>query len=138
MTKSVAKAAGLDGALVCAVVEQESSWDPWSIRYEPDFFTRYVLPLQEKNIIHTDTEARARAFSWGLMQLMGQVAREVGYTGNLAALCAPATGLHWGCIHLAKKFREAGGDQAKALQLWNGGGNPNYAAEVLARVKNYA
>jgi len=25
-----------------------------------------------------------------------------------------------------------------ALERWNGGGNPNYAAEVLARVKNYA
>lgn len=137
LAKAAAKGAGLDPALVCAVVEQESSWDPWAIRYEPDFYTRYILPLQEKGIVRTDTEARARAFSWGLMQLMGEVARELGYSGNMAALCAPSTGLHWGCTHLAKKFTEAGGDQTKALQLWNGGGNPAYAAEVIARVKNY-
>jgi soluble lytic murein transglycosylase-like protein len=28
---------GLEPALVCAVVEQESNWNPWAIRYEPRF-----------------------------------------------------------------------------------------------------
>jgi hypothetical protein len=26
---------------------------------------------------------------------------------------------------------------SRALELWNGGGNPNYASEVLARIAKY-
>ena len=122
----------LDAALVCAVCEQESSWNPWAIRYEPAFRIRYVAPLRLPV-----TEEIARSISWGLMQVMGEVAHEAGYTGPFPELCDPATGLDWGCRVLAKKLAEAGGDPAKALQLWNGGGNPNYAAEVLARQNNY-
>ena len=33
---------GLDPVLVCAVIEQESGWNTWSMRYEPAFFARYV------------------------------------------------------------------------------------------------
>ena len=48
------------------------------MRYEPAFFTKYVAPLYTNNKI-TATEAYARGFSWGLMQVMGQVARESGF-----------------------------------------------------------
>lgn len=138
LAKTVAKGAGLDPALVCAVVEQESSWDPWAIRYEPDFYTRYILPLQEKGIVRTDTEARARAFSWGLMQTMLQSVREIGYSDNAAKLCDPITGLKWGCSLLALKVKAAGGDITKGLLLWNGGSNPEYPAQVLEKAKKYA
>jgi len=37
----------------------------------------------------------------------------------------------------AAKLSAAHGDVPRALQLWNGGGNPNYAAQVLARVSGY-
>jgi soluble lytic murein transglycosylase-like protein len=122
----------LDEALVCAVCEQESTWNPWAIRYEPAFRIRYVAPLRLPV-----TEEIARSISWGLMQVMGEVAHEVGYSGPFPELCDPGTGLEWGCRVLAKKLAEAGGDAAKGLQLWNGGGNPEYAAEVLARQNKY-
>jgi len=64
----------LDPSLVCAVVEQESAWNPWAIRYEPAFFSKFVASLYTNNKIAA-TEAYARGFSWGLMQVMGQVAR---------------------------------------------------------------
>lgn len=130
---AAAKTHGLDPSLVCAVVEQESAWDPWSIRFEPRFLARYVQPLGL-----ADTESYARSFSWGLMQLMGQVARELGYKGHLAALCDPATGLEWGCKHLAAKVADVHGEIKMALQRWNGGGNPNYADQVLGRMSKYA
>jgi soluble lytic murein transglycosylase-like protein len=72
----------LDPALVCAVVEQESGWNTWAMRYEPAFFTKYVAPLYTNNKIAA-TEAWARGFSWGLMQVMGQVARESGFDALL-------------------------------------------------------
>jgi soluble lytic murein transglycosylase-like protein len=120
--------------LVCAVVDQESSWDPFAMRYEPAFRARYVAPLQL-----TPSEEIARSISWGLMQVMGQLARERGFAGEfLTALCNPATGLSVGCAALAAKIADASGDTARGLALWNGGANPNYAAEVTARIAKYA
>src|SRR5579859_1672859 len=95
-TKNIAKSQGLDPALVCAVVEQESGWQPYAIRYEPAFFSKYVAPLYTANKI-TATEAYARGFSWVLMQVMGQVAREAGYSGPLPQLCDSTVGAMIGC-----------------------------------------
>jgi soluble lytic murein transglycosylase-like protein len=146
LARDAAAKHSLDPALVCAVVEQESAWDAHAIRYEPAFRTRYVAPLGLP-----PTEEIARSISWGLMQVMGQVAREHGFAGKfLSALCDPAAGLDAGCAVLVSKVAaataaaqshgalpDASALSAAALQLWNGGGNPNYAAEVLARIANY-
>ena len=123
----------LDPALVCAVVEQESAWDPHAIRYEPAFRARYISPLGL-----APTEEIARSISWGLMQVMGQVARELGFAGNfLSALCDPGIGLDTGCIALAAKLSRADGNVSRALALWNGGASLDYAPEVLARAAKY-
>lgn len=124
----------LDVALVCAVVEQESAWDRWGIRYEPAFYSRYVLPLGLKS----QTEARARSISWGPMQVMGQVAREFGYRATyLSQLCEWDDGLDIGCKVLSHKIAVAGGDVRKGLLRYNGGGNPRYPDEVLGRMWKY-
>jgi len=137
LARKIAAAHLLDPSLVCAVVEQESSWNSWAIRYEPMFFARYVAPLFTNNKISA-SEAYARGFSWGLMQVMGQVARENGYGEPfLSALCDPADALEIGCRVLRKKFDAAGGNNAHALLLWNGGSNPAYPAQVLARRTHY-
>ena len=186
LARAIAEKHSLDAALVCAIVEQESSWDAHAIRYEPAFRTRYVAPLGLP-----PTEEVARSMSWGLMQVMGQVAREHAFNGKfLTALCDPATGLDVACSVLVSKFAAAAAAQAsaanaaalpeaapqrcagilpaslapaailqpiqpeaaptnslasvaneplitRALELWNGGGNPNYAFEVQARIANY-
>jgi soluble lytic murein transglycosylase-like protein len=143
LARATAEAHQLDAALVCAICEQESAWNPWAIRYEPAFFARYVAPQLVAGQISI-TEAQARAFSWGLMQVMGQVAREHNFAvvssqniTPLAQLCNPVCGLETGCAVFATKLTAAHGDVSRALQLWNGGGNPNYAAEVLARAGKY-
>src|SRR6202011_768520 len=137
LARKAAAAHSLDPALVCAVVEQESAWNPWAMRYEPAFFAKYVAPLYTNNKVGA-TEAYSRGISWGLMQVMGQVAREKGVSSlYLSALCDPANGLSIGCRVLREKLAAASGDAAKALLAWNGGGNPDYAAEVLARMPRY-
>jgi hypothetical protein len=66
---------------------------------------------------------------------MGQVAREHGFQRPfLSALCDPSAGLTIGCIVLAAKLAAGGGNVARGLALWNGGGNPDYASQILARV----
>ena len=137
LARKAAAFQSLDPALVCAVVEQESGWNPWAIRYEPLFFSKYVAPLYTNNKIAA-TEAYARGFSWGLMQVMGQVAREVGFDALfLSAMCDPEQGLVIGCKVLRKKLDAMAGDTTRGLLAWNGGGNPSYAAQVLARRTHY-
>jgi soluble lytic murein transglycosylase-like protein len=137
LARKAASAHSLDPSLVCAIVEQESSWNPWAIRYEPAFFARYVAPLYTNNKVSA-SEAYARGFSWGLMQVMGQVARENGYAEPfLSALCDPTDALEIGCRVLRKKFDAAAHDTARALLLWNGGSDSAYPVQVLARRTHY-
>jgi soluble lytic murein transglycosylase-like protein len=137
LARKSAAAQSLDPALVCAVIEQESGWNPWAIRYEPAFFTKYVASLYTNNKVSA-SEAYARGFSWGLMQVMGQVAREFGFDAPfLSALCDPEQGLAVGCKVLRKKLDAMAGDTTRGLLAWNGGGNQNYAAQVLIRRPHY-
>src|SRR5580698_2517486 len=133
LARAAAPKHALDPALVCAVIEQESAWDAHAMRYEPGFRARYVAPLRLP-----PSEEIARSISWGLMQVMGQVAREHEFSGKfLSTLCDPATGIEMGCRVLAAKLAGEAGDVSRGLQVWNGGANPDYAAQVLARVSAY-
>ena len=137
LARRAAATQSLDPALVCAVVEQESAWNPWAIRYEPHFFAKYVACLYTNNKVSA-SEAYARGFSWGLMQVMGQVARETGFDALfLSTLCDPEQGLAIGCKVLRKKFAAMAGDTTRALLAWNGGANAAYPAQVLARKPHY-
>src|SRR5712692_6395106 len=92
LARATAVKHALDPVLVCAVIEQESAWNPWAVRYEPGFLSRYVAPLYAAGKLSA-TETYTRSMSWGLMQVMGQVAREFGFAGDsLPELCDPATG----------------------------------------------
>jgi|SRR5580704_8128632 soluble lytic murein transglycosylase-like protein len=138
--RAIASRHSLDPSLVCAIIEQESAWNPYAIRYEPGFFAKYVAPLFTNNKVEppTNTEAYSRAISWGLMQVMGESARETGFTGRfLSELCDPTVGVEVGCALFSKKLEIARGNEHQALQFWNGGANSDYAAEVEARRSNY-
>ena len=133
LARTIAVQQGLSPSLVCAVIEQESAWNPHAMRYEPTFRTRYVAPLRLPA-----TEEIARSISWGLMQVMGQVARENGFVERfLPVLCDPVIGIRTGCVVLEKKIAAASGDISRGLGYWNGGANQDYASQVLARVPRY-
>jgi soluble lytic murein transglycosylase-like protein len=138
LARAAAAEHSLHPELVCAICEQESSWNPWALRYEPAFFARYVAPLWATKTISV-TESYSRAFSWGLMQVMGQTAREHGFdaASPLSALCEPRTALDVGCRVFAHKIAAAEGNIERALLLYNGGANPDYPAQVLSRVTHY-
>lgn len=126
---------GLDKFIVCAVIEQESSWNPWAVRFEPGFLRTYVKPVDPNN---PTTKEITRASSFGLMQIMGEVAIEFGFTGAfLTQLCDPDIGVDLGCRKLQKEF-SLHGDAQNALLAYNGGGNSLYPSQVLARVGHYS
>jgi soluble lytic murein transglycosylase-like protein len=127
-------AGGLDPAIVCAVCEQESTWNPFAIRFEPAFEARYVRPALPAA---PTTLELTKAISFGLMQVMGEVAIELGFAGRfLTELCDPDTGVDFGCRKLRKCFASRP-DLESSLLAYNGGGDAFYAQQVLARVKSY-
>ena len=122
----------VDQALMCAIIEQESDWNQWAYRFEPAFKKRYVDSLNLQI-----TEAIGRSTSWGLMQVLGQVAREEGFTGELPSLCEPMNGLEYGCKKLTRCLGQSAGDWTGALLRYNGGNNEAYPELVLSKVEKY-
>ena len=136
IAKDEARAHGLPEDLVCAVCDHESiGWNPWAVRYEPAFFKRYIHPA------HPDTpttEEIDAAESYGLMQIMGQTARELGFTGKyFTELCDPPVGTEFGCRKLAHCVQLVHGDVRSALLKYNGGANLQYPDLVLAHIQKY-
>lgn len=132
LASAIARTFNLHPELVCAICEQESSWNPSAGRYEKGFYNKY-----ENHPDMDEQERLWRSSSWGLMQIMGETARYLGYSGPLDQLLVPEIGLAWGCKYLENRIAHAEGNIEKALLLWNGGGNAYYPHQVLARVAQY-
>lgn len=155
---TAARVAGLDAALVMAVVMVESGGDEWAWNPEPKYRyfwdVRAWAPFRHVSDAEIANEAPPSDFhqlkgdrdqewwgqqaSWGLMQIMGSTAREhrcqVPY---LSELCRPSLGLYYGCAHLASLVRWAEGDTLKAVAAYNAGrggwagdAGQRYAAKV--------
>ena len=135
IARAAARTHALPEELVCAVCDHESGgWDPFAVRYEPAFERRYdpVDPVKQP------TEHFARAVSFGLMQLMGETARELGFVGKyLTQLCDPLTGIEFGCRKLARCMAARPADVRAALLMYNGGANAQYPDLVLALLPKY-
>jgi len=141
---AAAKRHQLEPALIAAVIYQESRGNPLAVRYEPAFFRRYVepwgrgyLPGYVPTQCSLVTEKHMRATSWGLMQVMGETARERGYAGEfLTGLLDPAVNISIGAEYLSHLIRNARGSIREALLRWNGGGNAAYPLEVTSHVQS--
>jgi soluble lytic murein transglycosylase-like protein len=124
--ESAATKYSLPVGLIHAIVQVESSGDPWAMRYEPGFKNLYLDNRTWKvyGAVSMDTEIVSRATSWGLMQVMGQVARERGYEGAfLSELCKPEIGIEYGCRQL-KFFQDRyynGRDWNPVIAAYNAG-----------------
>ena len=68
---------------------------------------------------------------------MGQVAREQSFTGRyLSEHCDPDVGIEYGCRKLSSCLK-ATASIMEALLRYNGGGDPNYGHDVMARIAKY-
>ena len=135
LAKTIALQYDLDQKLVCAICEHESSWNPWAVRYEPAFEKKY-----DPTVGISLTEHMGRAFSYGLMQIMGETARELGFTEPyLTELCDPSTGLEFGCRKLVRCFGQTPDltDIRSVLLKYNGGGDSHYPDLVIPLMAKY-
>ena len=93
----------LDANLIRAIIKTESNFNTWANRYEPG--CRYAVAISDfarKLDISYDTEMTNQQISWGLMQVMGFLGRELGFTDLLTMLCQPEIGIFYGCKQLRR------------------------------------
>lgn len=134
--------------LIAAVIHQESNGNPFAVRYEEKFFNKYLRNKAPKelqgsvpdfNVCSIYTERILRASSLGLMQVLGETAREMGFAKDfLTELCIPRYGIEYGCKYLFRMLEKHGGEVTAALLSYNGGGNPLYPKEVLGHIEDGA
>lgn len=150
---------GLTPQLVEALVLQESGGNPWALNPEPRY--RYFWDIRKKAPFRALTAAEiaakippadfhslagdpdqewwAQQASFGVCQVMGAVARELGCTEPyLTALCDPVIGLRFGCKKLAVEVKWADGDLSSALAAYNGGRGGNAPGTKPLRNAAYA
>lgn len=129
--------------LVAALIMQESSGDTWAYNPEPkwrhmwdvkrgapfrklthDEIMQEVPPSDftaPKGVME-DAEWWGQQASWGLMQVMGAVAREYGLKERfLTILCDPSRGVRYGCLFLKALLARYPGDVEDAVAAYNAG-----------------
>lgn len=137
---------GIDDDLVAALIMVESSGKPWKTRYEPNF--KYIFKpkeFAEKLVISIETEIVHQKTSWGSLQVMGAVARELNFKHDLPSLCKTGTGIRYGCKKIAelqKKYQ----DTEKIIAAYNRGSiklkddgtffNQGYVDKVMEYLKD--
>jgi soluble lytic murein transglycosylase-like protein len=122
----IARKHQLPEQLVAAIVQVESGGDRFAMRHEPAYpwlwdvarrAPRATTSLTASRRLPPDdftappgvsklTEWMGQQTSWGYMQVMGAVARELGFAGRFfTELCDPMEGLNYGCLHLTRLRR---------------------------------
>ncbi len=97
LAQSQAKRFGVDPLLVQALITVESNWDEWAYRFEPNYL--YLFKAKEfavKDAVSLASETSFQKTSFGLMQVMGAVAREHGLEGSLGRLFIPEINMEYG------------------------------------------
>jgi soluble lytic murein transglycosylase-like protein len=143
---------GLDPRVLCGQVYVESSGNPYAIRFERQY--RYFWDLRTGTAFrrldeselrtrsapadfygldgHHEQEWVLQSCSIGLGQVMGAVARELGFAGTfLTELLVPDVALEFQCRKLASDLKWSGGNYRSALAAYNGGRSGNQPGGAL-------
>lgn len=132
LVRRYARNYNLNPELVAGMIYVESKGNPTAHRWEPRFFDLYIK--NKKNLpgyfpwsIDDETERHGRACSWGLLQIMGETAREKGFVReSLVDLCDPEINLDLGCSIIAGLINKYDGDTERALFAYNAGEGTAY------------
>ena len=88
--------------IVIGICQQESAFNPVSCRYEKNYKWLYKPDKVKPKLCSLDTETVFQQTSWGIMQVMGAVYREYGYTDWLPVIISDIENqIAYGCKHLA-------------------------------------
>lgn len=112
---------GLDPKLAQSIAQIESSFNPMCMRFEPNWMYYYMPLVYSKNLgVTLATERTLQQISYGLMQVMGSVARELGFEEELIKLCDPDLGAQYGCMKLVD-IKKKYSDEQDIISAYNAG-----------------
>lgn len=138
---------GVDRYLVAAIAWKETDYSPTATRYEPEFKKRYIDKISDSTLYklcpglapeNILLERTNRATSWGLMQIMGQTARELGLTqSDMSFWLQGYMGVYYGVKYLDRKLGKH--ELPEAISAYNAGSPTqhnycNYVKPVLQRL----
>ncbi len=92
LADQAAKKHGVNPILLRAIIQIESSWVPWAMRFEPGY-KDYFHPLPIGQLLRV--EMTFQATSYGLGQIMGANLRAMGFDGDLYKALDPITNLDY-------------------------------------------
>jgi soluble lytic murein transglycosylase-like protein len=123
--------------IVYGVIKKESTFDEFAVRFEPHY-KWLVTPSKVKPITCSlATEENLQKTSFGLMQCMGGLLRELGYWGWLSAILAdPEMQIDYGCKYLAKQIGKYG--ELRGISAYNAGSPTGSNAEYVSKVMEYS
>ena len=140
--------------LLAGITQVESRFEPFATRTEPSFQKNPIVKRSARkwsNAHHglptAETELQDRSRSYGLMQPMGELAREQGYDSTyLATLYIPDLNIEQGAIKLDSLFKRYKRDTLAVISAYNLGSakrshgafeNAQYVYSVLVATHFY-
>lgn len=136
LIKTSAQNYGVNTAIALAIAEQESDYNEKAMRYEANW--KYIVTdkkLVKELRITLATELQLQKFSYGMFQIMGSVARELGFKGMLTDLLDPIVNVTYGVrkIRLLAEKHPTIEEYVSAYNAGEGGigTNPDYVKSVL-------
>jgi soluble lytic murein transglycosylase-like protein len=111
----------IDPALLTSICKVESNGNPWVARYEPGYrwLNRPAEYAHAIGMTH-ETEEMLQKTSFGLMQIMGGLARDLRFQGPLPALFDPEVNLNYATLHIQKLLWKYG-EESDVIAAYNAG-----------------
>ena len=145
---STARGAQVPPELVLGIIEAESGGDPHATKINATYpYT--MMQAKRPAGCSVDMERMCQKTAWGLMQVMGATARELGFDGWLSELVGPETNVRLGIEFLRRKmsqYFERDGIEGVAA-AYNGGAprrrpdgkftNQGYVDRVMEAAKRF-
>jgi soluble lytic murein transglycosylase-like protein len=129
--ESIADSFSLPPSLLAGVIQEESRFEPWATRTEPHYKRKAIVQAgarewskRYRNLPTYETELDDRSRSFGLMQVMGQLVREQGFsTRYLGEIYLPKNAITHGAKRLRELLDRYRGDTLSAISAYNQGNN---------------
>ena len=99
-------------------------------------FSKKLIMAIKKVESNMDKDAISNKDALGLMQIMYESAKDVGFTGTPEELMDPITNTKYGCLYLAKLYKEKK-DMNKALDAYNRGSKAETNNPYLGNWKDH-
>jgi Transglycosylase SLT domain len=127
----------IDENWIKAIIKQESNWDQYALRYEPEYKYLYHENIYAANSHVTQiTEIACQQMSWGFGQVMGATARQQGHQGPMGELFLPEINIKHICI-LLHNLKKRSPNVDDIFAMYNGGPEALYLVNYKYKNQSY-